>query len=278
MITTVNDLFKTQSISNIKLIAKKTSEDRQEKEKQLKTLIGQKYEEILQLSEEALKLKQLFTNLSEETLQLSKMNIPNSFEKKSNPKKLLNKKVKKIKEAESKLITLISGAYYLDGAFIYQNTLKLYSELSEFLTNYPSLPKVIESITETKDILLNRCKKALESQNLLKEEDCAQILCCVYLLNSQMSLKNLIEYFLERRTISIQNAKSTQELFHSYQSSVLFSYLIIKKMMVRISENHVIDPIYELLFSLKDLRDNSYLPLKEKFETEEPIEQEGLKM
>lgn len=274
---TVNDLFKTQSIANIKLIVKKTNEDRLEKEKQLKTLIGQKYEEILQLSEDALKLKELLTKLSEESLELSKINITNTFEKKENPQKYINKKLKFIKDAESRLITLLSNFYYLDGAFIYQKTLKFYSEIPNSDSNYPSLKDLIQSISETKDILLNRCKKNLESQNILKDEDCAQVLCCIYLLNSSMSLKSLLDYFLERRSVSIETSTNTSDLFHSYQSSILFSYMIIKKLMVKISENHVIDPVFELLFSLKDLRDDCFVPLRERFEKEENIEQSSLK-
>eukprot|EP01080_Neovahlkampfia_damariscottae_P010661 gene10661-3285_t len=260
--TTVEEIFKTKSVEDVKFISNETRKKINHSESQLRQLIGEKYVNIIQVAKSVVRISELCSKLQTE------------YETVLNQPLLKNSEIKNIvEEPEEDLLSDYSNNIYLcvQENFLYDASLffcKGIKHLQE--TNYKYDEEEIQKFKDKKQFIKSKCHYILgESKNRINDIECAQVLCSILMIESKWTIEDLLKYFLEKRTNLLLSCKNSKDLFYTFQSTILFSNIIFKK-LDSLLEKQKIEESMEIIFNLNFLRNEYKEFLNNKLENKIP--------
>jgi hypothetical protein len=172
-----------------------------------------------------------------------------------------SRKLDFLDDVSNNIYVCIQENLFYDCSLFYVKSLQFYEEIS-LTCDLP--PK--EKFLEKKELIKRKCDFFLQdSKKIITDVECSQILSALLILETNWNLEDLLNYFLEKRTNLLISCKNSKDLFHTFQSTILFSHLVFSQLETLLEKKEISNSL-DLIFELTQQRQEMKHLIKSKIQ------------
>ncbi|KAL9643075.1 hypothetical protein ABK040_003876 [Willaertia magna] len=227
----IKELFQTHSIKEIRLIKSRTEEEITNKQNQLRTLVGERYYDIIDAADCMNSIQNLSALCTSQFQEMTK--LIDEYKHKinnSNNDVLINDLKPSESENCKQFIQLTDWMFHCvtHEMYLYATTCYLSAiSLLELITNKDSITMKIKLLEQFKNQLLVKCKNILLS-NDKKDIEYIQCLASIKLCKKLTNLE-IFKFYLQLRSQNITKFTKIEEIFNQFQITFFIAYHLFKK-------------------------------------------------